>query len=661
MAFPLFASIRRNLVFLVLVAVLPALLIVLFTGLALREAMIQSAENVALRQIQAMAAHHESVVDNARLLLVTLARAREVQQASSSEAQFLLEEMLVRNQAYAALALADATGRMVAASPAGSLSSIEHEEYFQDAVNKMRFTMGAYHLASDGSRRVLIEFAQPVTGPDGVLRGVLVASFDLNYFGRVFTTAHLPEGSVFTLTDADGMRLTRFPETEKYTWVPDLPQMITRMSGPQPEGTFLETGVDGVRRLYSYKRMYLMDNTPVRHLMIRLGQPEDLALSKVRKAVYQNFVFLLLAALLAGIGAWFVGEFTIMRRVNRLMAAADRLGTGDLSTRTGLEREGGELGRLAAAFNRMAESLEEQDWERRRAEEELCHLNTELENRVAHRTGELAAANTELQTALDHLRQAQGQLVMSEKLAALGELVAGVAHEINTPVGVALSASSTLAEKNKIIRDLFERGEMKRSDLTQYLTGTREGVEMSLLNLHRASDLIRSFKMVAADQVSETHRRFKVREYVEEVLLSLRPKLKKTTHRVEVDCDPDLVIDSYPGVFSQILTNFVINSLTHAFDEEQSGLIRIAVSMDQGTLVLNYSDDGRGIPPEIQDKIFEPFYTSARSKGSTGLGLHIVFNIVSRTLNGTVTCCSESGQGTTFMVRFPCQEVTHVG
>lgn len=661
MAFPLFASIRRNLMFLVLVAVLPALLIVLFTGLALRDAMIQSAENAALRQIQAMAAHHESVVDNARLLLVTLTRAQEIQQGSPAEAQSLLEEMLVRNQAYAALALTDAKGRVTAASPEASFSSIAHEEYFQDAVSRMRFTMGAYHPAPDGSSRVLIDFAQPVTGPDGGLRGVLTASFDLNYFRHVFSAAHLPEGSNFTLTDADGMRLTRFPEAEKYTWVPDLPQMIARMSGPQSEGTFLETGVDGVRRLYSYKRMYLLDNTQARHLMIRLGQPEDLALSKARKAVYRNVALLLLAALLAGIGAWLVGDFTIMRRVNRLMTAAKRLGAGDLTTRTGFERKDGELGLLGAAFDHMAASLEEYDWERRKAEEELCHLNTELENRVAHRTKELAAANKELQTALDDLRQAQSQLVMSEKLAALGGLVAGVAHEINTPVGVALSASSTLAEKNTILSNLFERGEMKRSDLTQYLTDTRQGVEMSLLNLHRASDLIRSFKLVAADQVSEIRRQFKVREYVEEVLLSLRPKLKKTTHRVEMDCDPDLIIDSYPGAISQILTNFVINSLTHAFDEEQSGLIRIVVSMDQGTLVLNYSDDGRGIPPEVQDKIFDPFYTSARSKGSTGLGLHIVFNIVSSTLNGTVTCCSEPGQGTTFVVRFPCQEVTHVG
>ena len=653
MRFAAFASIRASLIVLVLVAVLPALAIMLFTGYSLRETMIRSAENSALRQIQVMATHHGQVVDNARLLLATLAKAREVQLLDPSGSQLLLEEMLSRNGAYVALALADPKGRIVAVSPAESFSTIENEPYFQETLRDMSFAMGSYRLVPN-TRHVVIEFAQPVLDRDGMLRGVLVASFDLSFFGRVFADAHLPEGSVFTLTDAAGMRLTRFPETEKYTWVADLPRMIERMSGAQVEGVFIEKGVDGVRRLYSFKRLQFAD-APLQHLMIRLGQPEDLALAEARRAVVRNFVMLALAAVLAVLAAWFVGEFTILRRLKLLMSAADRLGTGDLGTRTGLDYSDGELGRLAAAFDRMAESLQIQDYDRRRAEEEVCILNEDLEDRVTQRTSELATANAELQTALESLRQAQSQLVMSEKLAALGGLVAGVAHEINTPVGVALSATSTMSEKNRILRDLFAQGEMKRSDLTDYLESTREGVEMSLLNLHRASDLIRSFKMVAADQVSESKRSFNVREYIGQVLLSLRPKLKKTAHRIEVECDGELVIESYPGAISQILTNFIVNSLTHAYDEGQAGLIRIEVVKTDGSLSLTYSDDGRGIAPELQDRIFEPFYTTARAKGSTGLGLHIVFNIVTRTLGGTITCCSAPGHGTTFQVRMPVQ------
>ena len=176
---------------------------------------------------------------------------------------------------------------------------------------------------------------------------------------------------------------------------------------------------------------------------------------------------------------------------------------------------------------------------------------------------------------------------------------------------------------------------------------------MVLANLNRASDLIRSFKMVAADQVSEARRPFNVRAYIDELLLSLRPKLKKTAHRIEVCCDEALTIESYPGAFAQILTNFILNSLVHAFAPDQAGLIRIEVEVTGAGLELRYSDNGRGMPAEVRDRIFEPFFTTARSQGSTGLGLHIVFNIVTATLGGSIRCESGPGQGTTFLVTMP--------
>ncbi|GAB1409326.1 hypothetical protein MASR1M90_04800 [Desulfovibrionales bacterium] len=646
-----FSSLRFHIILLVLIAIVPALGMMVFTGRSLRHHVIQSTESAALRQIQIMAAHHEQIVFNARLFLATLSRAQEIQDGHASAVRDLLEEMHARNAAFVALALADVHGRIVAGSPTGFLDSVQGKSWFTEAVQHGRFTMGQYHLL-EKTHHVVMEFAQPVFDDRQNVCGVLVASFDLSYFGTVFSTFHLPSGSVFTLTDAAGMRLTRFPETEKYTWVPDLPRMIARMSGPEEEGTFLEQGVDGTRRLYSFRRLNF-PGTPLQGLMIRLGQPESQALAAARQAQVWNVVSLALAAFLALAVAWIVGNHTIFKRLRRLMAVTQDLGTGDLSVRTGLDHTGGELGQLAAAFDRMAEQLETHDQDRRKAEEECCQLNTELEERVFTRTAQLATANANLHTALDDLRQAQSHLVMSEKLAALGELVAGIAHEINTPVGVALSATSTMAEKNRVLTELFTQGEMKRSHLTEYLDASREGMEMSLINLHRASDLIRSFKMVAADQVSETRRSFNVHTYIGEVLLSLRPKLKKTTHHIETECDEDLVIESYPGALSQILTNLILNSLTHAFDEGESGLIRIVVRIEDNVLCLTYADNGRGIPREVQNKIFEPFYTTARSRGSTGLGLHIVFNIVTSRLHGTVTCCSEPGQGAMFQIRIP--------
>ncbi len=647
----LFGSIRKSLIVVVLLAVLPALAILLYTGRELRARVVHDAESYALRQVQAMAAHHERVVDNARLLLMALAQSSDARNLNAETCQALLADILARNAAYVSLSLADAQGRVLVAAPATSIAQISESIFFQNAMRTRAFTVGDYTLLKT-ERRVVVQFGQPILDAGNQPVGILIAAFDLSYFGRLFYDTRLPEQSVFTLTDANGMRLTRFPETEKYTWVADLPQMVQRMSGREEEGTFLETGVDGVNRLYSFKRLHFQ-GASFPYLMIRLGLPVDQALSEARSVIVRNVVLLVLATILALMTAWFVSEIILMRRLTQLIAATDRLKAGELSTRTGIESDEGELGQLAAAFDSMAEGLEDKEKQRSLAEEQLLRLNEELEERVAQRTEQLAGANQDLLNTLEDLQRTQKQLVLSEKLAALGELVAGVAHEINTPVGVALSAGSTLAEKNRTLAELFTQGEMKRSDLTRFLDDSREGTEMILMNLGRASELIRSFKMVAVDQVSEHRRIFNVKSYIDEILLSLRPKLKKTKHRIEVHCDADLVIESSPGALSQILTNFIINSLLHAFEPEQAGEIRIEVTRTNGTLNLRYADNGKGMTSETCDRIFEPFFTTARSQGSTGLGLHIVFNIVTRTLGGTIACESAPGQGTAFRVTMP--------
>lgn len=647
----IFGSIRRTLIILVLLAVLPALAILLYSGWELRNRVVLDAENYALRQVQAMAAHHERVVENARLLLMALARSAEVRELDAAACQKLLAEILASHTAYVSFTLIDVNGHVLAAAPADLPATSQPIDVFQEALQSGAFTIGNYALRKN-ERRVVVHFVQPVFAGDSIPKGVLVADFDLNYFGRLFADTRLPERSIFTLTDARGMRLTRFPETEKYTWVPDLPRMVERMSGEEEEGTFLKIGVDGVSRLYSFKRLHFQGAT-FPYLMIRLGIPVDQALGEARFVFVRNLAMLILAAALALVTARIVGERTLMRRFNQLVAATDQLKSGLLSSRTGIDPQEGEIGRLASAFDSMATELEKKEHERSVAQNELLRLNEELEQRVIQRTEQLARTNRDLQQTLENLQRTQKQLVLSEKLAALGELVAGVAHEINTPVGVALSAGSTLVEKNRTLTELFSQGEMKRSDLTQFLEESREGVDMILVNLNRASDLIRSFKMVAVDQVSEHRRLFRLREYIDEILLSLRPKLKRTSHRIIVECDPDLTVESYPGAFSQILTNLIINSLVHGFAEEESGEIRIEAVRRENVLELRYSDNGKGMEPEVQDRIFEPFFTTSRQHGSTGLGLHIVFNLVTRTLGGEIGCESRPGQGTVFHMTIP--------
>ncbi len=291
--------------------------------------------------------------------------------------------------------------------------------------------------------------------------------------------------------------------------------------------------------------------------------------------------------------------------------------------------------------------------ERKWAEESLHQLNEELEQRVEVRTIELQKANRALQESLETIEHTQAQLVQSEKMAALGRLVAGIAHEINTPVGVSVTAASYLEQKSDDMKRSYSQGAMKRSDLENYLSLAGESTIMILANLQRAADLIQSFKQVAVDQTSWGERTFKLNEYISKILLSLRPKLKRTQHRITINCPENIELNSFPGAFSQIITNLVINSLVHGFEEEENGEIIFDISTTQDMLIFQYRDNGKGIPADQLLKIFEPFYTTKRGQGGSGLGLHIVYNLVTQRLKGRIECKSTEGEGTTFVIQIP--------
>jgi signal transduction histidine kinase len=289
-----------------------------------------------------------------------------------------------------------------------------------------------------------------------------------------------------------------------------------------------------------------------------------------------------------------------------------------------------------------------------------------LEQQVSGRTAELQEANTsleeqkeeleqqkeELQITLDQLKETQAQLIQSEKLAALGGLVAGVAHEINTPVGIGLTAASSLEEETRKMAELYKQDKISRADFKDYLNTANQSAKLILSNMERTAEMVQSFKQVSADQATEEQRKFKLKSYTEDVIRSLYPKLKQRKIDIGLDIDEKLELDSFPGAFSQIITNLVLNSLTHGFDEKDSGEIEIKANMDNGKLKLEYSDNGRGIPEDTVSKIFEPFFTTNKKLG-TGLGMHIVYNLVTQKLNGTIDCSSEVGKGTRFVMRIP--------
>jgi len=277
---------------------------------------------------------------------------------------------------------------------------------------------------------------------------------------------------------------------------------------------------------------------------------------------------------------------------------------------------------------------------------ENATLYRTLEQKVADRTRELSEA-------LENLKATQGQLIESEKMASLGSLVAGVAHEINTPVGNSITAASTLARRTTSFAADFNAGSMKKSALKAYLEMADEGSQLILNNLERAAELIQSFKQVAVDRSNLERRQFVVKDYIQEVLISLKPKLKTTHHTVNITGEEEIILDSYPGALSQVITNLVVNSLNHAYNGDEAGKLEFAIGTKGDRLILQYSDDGCGIPSENLDKIFEPFFTTARDRGGSGLGLHIVYNLVTQTLKGKITCESKMGEGTKFVLDLP--------
>ena len=291
--------------------------------------------------------------------------------------------------------------------------------------------------------------------------------------------------------------------------------------------------------------------------------------------------------------------------------------------------------------------------ERILAEEEIHRLNNSLEKRVNERTLQLNNANTALRKSLESLKETQDHLVQNEKMAALGGLVAGIAHEINTPVGIGVTAASLMEEKTNAIMQLHQSGKMKRSQFEDYLQVASDTTNAILSNLFRAADLIRNFKQVAVDQSSEEKRRFNLKEYIESILISLRPKLKNKNYSIQTYCPEDLEIFSYPGIISQIFTNLIMNSLIHGFEQEPDGTINIEAEMRGDQLWLRYGDNGKGMDSETLKKIYNPFFSTKRTKDGTGLGLHIVFNLISQTLKGTIACQSSPGAGTVFEITIP--------
>lgn len=553
------------------------------------------------------------------------------------------------------LFLFDAQGRLVAASPAslpaGRTFAVTDAEIqlVQRTLSRGQSQISAPFANPQSPKAPLIALSAPVFGPDQTLIGVIQGSLELlekNYAGSLAQAKVGDTGYLYMLTRDRTMLL--HPDPARRMSLAAKPGQnigLDRAIAERFQGTAETINSTGLHALASFVELkslgwILASNFP----MAEVRQPFRQSLNTVAgfAAVACLLLFLLIALLVR----------RLLLPVRLLTQHLSAVGEGKAQP-IALPPTG-ELGLMTQAYNKMLTDLHASEAARMDGERQLRELNADLEQRVLERTEELETTNTELTQTLSTNLAIKNELVRSEKLAALGNMVAGLAHELNTPVGNALLAASALRARTQDIGDKMDAGAIKRSDFNEYKQDSMGAALLVEKNLHRAASLIDNFKQVAVDQTAEHRRTFDVDQTIEEVVSTLEYQVRMRPIALHLDLRADVRMDSYPGPLGQLIINFFTNALTHAFSEEAKGNIWISCARHgEDSIKITFRDDGRGIAGANLKKVFDPFITTRLGQGGSGLGLSIAFNIATGMLGGRLDLTSAEGQGSTFTVVVP--------
>lgn len=434
-------------------------------------------------------------------------------------------------------------------------------------------------------------------------------------------------------------------------WGGDLPSPLPLADQPEAYDAAIAKGVVNIRQ-----GMLMQDNS-VGYLQFGLSTRQFKAAAE--QALQQGLWLVGIGLIVTTLVMLSVG-LSFVRRISLLIKASSAIAQGDYQQNLRLVGQD-EIAQLALYFNMMAEAIRQRitAYEDSRLEVQL--LNASLEKRVIERTEELATVNQTLSQTIADLKQTQDSLIRSEKLASLGSLVAGVAHELNTPLGNALTVTTTLLERTQEFTVEMEQG-LKRSNLVKYIELVQSVCPLVHRNLSRAAELVTSFKHVAVNQSSSQISTFNLLEVVNELIDTLKHTFKNTPYALEVDIPAHIRMRSYPGPLGQVITNFINNALVHAFAEREHGKMLLTAYEDAQQIVLEFKDDGTGISPENIKRIFDPFFSTRFGQGGSGLGLNIVHNIVEGLLGGQINVTSVLDEGTCFTVKIPAyidEKVNH--
>lgn len=515
-------------------------------------------------------------------------------------------------------------------------------EWYQKAVSSPNQVVisGIYTTSSDEN---VVLCVSTVMDSDANLKGVITVDFDLSALSETMQSIKIGENGYLILTDEQGMILAHAKNPELIGKNIDEAQFSELSKENLKEEKNIISNDSKNERFYIKTYKSSLTNFPLYYLAVL---PEKELYSNSLQLMYKLFGALILLILISFALSYFTSKY-FTKPLIKISEISEKVSSGELYHRleTELQRKD-EIGELANKFNIMIGAIEES----RKTLEEKVKART-LDFQDANEN--LTKINSELILTLEELKSTQNQLIISEKLASLGRLVSGIAHEVNTPLGVGVTASTYLEKLLKEISNSFENKTLTQNELANYISKSTESVDVLIRNLERASDLIQNFKQVAVDQSSEIKRSIKPKDYIEGILKSLYPHLKNRAISINITCEDDLVVETYPGALAQIITNFVMNSLIHGYELNETGIVDIVVFIDDEQFHLKYSDDGKGISPLIKNKIFEPFNTSKRNQGGSGLGLHIIYNIVHYKLKGSIALDTAAEKGSHFHLQWP--------
>jgi PAS domain S-box-containing protein len=778
-----FSSLRGRLLLLVLLAVVPALGLILYTASEQRRLAARAVQEQALRLAWTAATDHGQLTEGARQLLIALAQLPAVRGRDPAACSALFADLLKQYPRYANLAAVKPDGdTFCSALPLSGPVSAADRLYFRHAIETRDFAVGEYQIGRV-TRKASINFGYPVLDEADRLQAVVVAALDLAWLNRLAAEARLPRNSTFTVIDRQGVILARYPDPEKWIgqFLPEASIVQTILA--QREGVREAPDVDGVPRLFTF--------TPLRgaqgagDVYVSIGIPRAVAFAEANRMLVRNLAGLGVVGVLVLVAAWVGADLFILRPVNALISATKRLGGGELSARTGLPYGQGELGQLARAFDEMAESLarlarhetlilesagegicgldrhgmatfvnpaaarmtgyaveeligrplhdmlhhskpdgtpypreacpsyaaltdgavhrtpDEVFWrkdgtsfpvdyistpiqeggeivgavvtfnditERKRAEKLLEDYSRTLERQVEARTRELQAKNAELGKTLQRLQDMQDQVIMQEKLASLGALTAGIAHEIRNPLNFVNNFAELSAELTQELReDIAKQKDRLDSEILEDIEAILYDLEQNVykINEHgrRADRIVHGMLLHSRGnpgQREPSDVNTLLAEYVNLAYHGMRAQDASFNVTIETDYDPSIgLVDVVPQDIGRVFLNVINNACyaAHAkrkdMGEGFSPTLSVHTTNRGDRVEIRIRDNGTGIPPEVREKIFQPFFTTKPTGAGTGLGLSISYDIVVQEHKGEIHVETEAGQYTELIITLP--------